>query len=70
MALETLVHRTDAEIAVGAVSAMDDVLSADGIDELLWFFSHPDNDEADQTDGIAAASTVARIATGSRTSQA
>ena len=37
MALETLVHRTDAEIAVGTVSSMDDALSADGIDELLWF---------------------------------
>jgi uncharacterized protein (TIGR03083 family) len=58
MALETLVHRTDAELAVGAVSVMDDVLSADGIDELLWFFSHPDNDEAEQTDGIATTSTV------------
>jgi uncharacterized protein (TIGR03083 family) len=58
MALETLVHRTDAEVAVGAVSVMDDVLSTDGIDELLWFFSHPDNDETEQTDGIAGTSTV------------
>jgi uncharacterized protein (TIGR03083 family) len=65
MALETLVHRTDAEIAVGDVTAMDDVLSADGIDELLWFFTHPENDGEEQTDGIAATSTVA-LSDGSR----
>jgi uncharacterized protein (TIGR03083 family) len=41
MALETLVHRTDAEIAVGQVSPMDDALSADGVDELLWFNEGP-----------------------------
>src|SRR5579863_2534435 len=51
MALETLVHRTDAEIAVGQVSPMDDDLSADGVDELLWFGSHPENEH---DDGIAA----------------
>jgi uncharacterized protein (TIGR03083 family) len=48
MALETLVHRTDAEIAVGEVSPMDDDLSADGVDELLWFGSgDPDAEHAD-----------------------
>jgi uncharacterized protein (TIGR03083 family) len=56
MALETLVHRTDAEIAVGEVSAMDDDLSADGVDELLWFGTHPENTEPD---GVAAPSVVA-----------
>lgn len=39
MALETLVHRVDAQLAVGAVSAMNDDLSADGVDEMLWFGS-------------------------------
>ena len=47
MALETLVHRTDAELAVGDVAPMDDDLSADGVDELLWFGTHPENDDAD-----------------------
>jgi uncharacterized protein (TIGR03083 family) len=55
MALETLVHRTDAEIAVGDVSAMDDVLSADGVDEMLWFLSHP---EMDPDDGIASTEVI------------
>jgi uncharacterized protein (TIGR03083 family) len=56
MALETLVHRTDAEIAVGEVSPMDDELSADGVAELLWFATHPENDEPD---GVPATSVVA-----------
>jgi len=56
MALETLVHRTDAEVAVGDVAPMDNDLSADGIAELLWFGTHPENDEPD---GIEAASVVA-----------
>jgi uncharacterized protein (TIGR03083 family) len=56
MALETLVHRTDAEIAVGEVSPMDDELSADGVAELLWFATHPENNEPD---GVAATSVVA-----------
>lgn len=56
MALETLVHRTDAEIAVGDVAPMDDDLSADGVDELLWFCTHPDNDHGD---GVAATTVVA-----------
>lgn len=56
MALETLVHRTDAEIATGEVSPMDDELSADGVNELLWFGTHPENDHHD---GIAEASVVA-----------
>jgi uncharacterized protein (TIGR03083 family) len=55
MALETLVHRTDAEIAVGDVSAMDDELSADGVDEMLWFLSHP---EMDPDDGIASTEVI------------
>ena len=55
MALETLVHRTDAELATGEVTAMDDGLSADGVNELLWFGSHPENDH---DDGIATQSVV------------
>src|SRR5665213_3886377 len=39
MALETLVHRTDAELATSYVSGMDDELSADGVAEMLWFGS-------------------------------
>lgn len=55
MALETIVHRTDAELAVGQVSPMDDALSADGVDELLWFNSVMDDGESD---GNAATSAV------------
>ncbi|HEV3328715.1 MAG TPA: maleylpyruvate isomerase family mycothiol-dependent enzyme [Acidimicrobiales bacterium] len=62
MALETLVHRTDAEIAVGEVSPMDDELSADGVDELLWFCTHPDNDHHD---GVTA-TTVVELTDGTR----
>jgi uncharacterized protein (TIGR03083 family) len=65
MALETLVHRTDAEIAVGQVAPMDPELSADGVDELLWFFTHPDNDETDG-DNVGGTSVVA-LTDGSRT---
>jgi len=63
MALETLVHRTDAEIAQGDVSAMDDELSADGVDELLWFGSHPENDDDDGVDGPS----VVALTDGTRT---
>jgi uncharacterized protein (TIGR03083 family) len=60
MALETLVHRTDAEIAVGQVSPMDPALSADGVDELLWFLSYPDDDEESEVDdGVVGPSVVA-----------
>jgi uncharacterized protein (TIGR03083 family) len=55
MALETLVHRTDAEVATGVATPMDDELSEDGIDELLWFVTHP---EQDQADGIETTSVV------------
>jgi uncharacterized protein (TIGR03083 family) len=38
MALETLVHRVDAELAVDmSITPMDESLSADGVAELLWF---------------------------------
>jgi uncharacterized protein (TIGR03083 family) len=53
MALETLVHRTDAQIAVGDVTAMDDALSADGVDELLWFLTHPEQENDDGTEGTS-----------------
>jgi uncharacterized protein (TIGR03083 family) len=54
MGLETLVHRTDAELATGDASPMDDELSADGIDEMLWFGSHPENDDDDGSDAAGA----------------
>lgn len=63
MALETLVHRTDAEIAVGRVSKMDAALSADGVDELLWFLSYPDDD----ADGDGDGPSVVALTDGSRT---
>ncbi len=60
MALETLVHRTDAELAIGGATTMDDTLSADGCDELLWFLSEFSEREPapDHDDGIASASVV------------
>jgi hypothetical protein len=60
MALETFVHRTDAEIATGVVSAMNDELSADGVAELLWFGSSDPDIRHD--DGNRASSVVALIA--------
>jgi len=62
MALETLVHRTDAELAVGRIPEMDDELSADGVEELLWFLTHP---EMDHDDGMEATSVV-ELTDGSR----
>ena len=62
MALETVVHRTDAELAVGDATPMDDELSADGVDELLWFGSHPENDEPDGND----AATFVAVTDGTR----
>ena len=48
MSLETLVHRIDVELAVGDATAMDVDLSADGVDELLWFGSaEPEIEQAD-----------------------
>ena len=47
MSLETFVHRTDVELAVGDATEMDEDLSADGVDELLWFGS--DGPETEQT---------------------
>lgn len=63
MALETLVHRTDAELAVGNASPMDDALSADGVNELLWFGLHPDQDHHDAD----ASTSVLALTDGSRT---
>jgi uncharacterized protein (TIGR03083 family) len=63
MALETLVHRTDAELAVGDVTAMDDELSADGVDELLWFGTgDPDVEHDDGND----ATSVLELTDGTR----
>ena len=60
MALETLVHRTDAELAVGRpISTMDDDLSADGVAELLWFCSDPRND---RRDSLGEPTSVALVA--------
>ncbi len=63
MSLETLVHRTDAELAVGDVAAMDGALSADGIDELLWFGSA--DPEVAPTDDIDE-TTVLELTNGTR----
>ena len=38
MAQETVIHRVDAEAAVGAVTAADEALAIDGIDEALQLF--------------------------------
>lgn len=38
MCQETLVHRVDAELALGRVPQVDRVLAADGVDELLTLF--------------------------------
>ncbi|MFF4490678.1 maleylpyruvate isomerase family mycothiol-dependent enzyme [Streptomyces sp. NPDC001544] len=40
MLFETLVHRVDAERAVGGASAVDPVLAADGVDEFLVNLPH------------------------------
>jgi uncharacterized protein (TIGR03083 family) len=55
MAIETLVHRADAQVAIGSATTMDDELSADGVSELLWFGSHP---EQPNGDGIASRSVI------------
>ncbi len=41
---------------------MDDDLSADGVDELLWFGTHPENDHHDGID----ATTVVELTDGTR----
>jgi len=41
MALETAVHRTDAELSVGLRTEVARDLAVDGIDELLWFATAP-----------------------------
>ena len=41
MALETAVHRTDAELASGQRTDVSPELARDGIDELLWFATAP-----------------------------
>jgi len=41
MALETTVHRTDAELSVGQRTEVAPELALDGIDELLWFATAP-----------------------------
>jgi uncharacterized protein (TIGR03083 family) len=37
MAHETVIHRIDAELAIGAVTPIDEVLALDGVDEVLDF---------------------------------
>jgi uncharacterized protein (TIGR03083 family) len=66
MALETLVHRTDAQLAVGDASPMDPELSADGVDELLWFASYPDDDEPDAGRAGDDAGSVVALTDGAR----
>ena len=43
-ALETMVHRWDAENAVGEPGPLDPVLAADGIDEMLFVMIAADDD--------------------------
>jgi len=49
MALETAVHRTDCEVAVGARTPVAAALAVDGIDELLWFATAPWSRVGDRT---------------------
>lgn len=47
MAHETVVHRADAQIALGLPAVIDPVIAADGIDEWLGFLTSPQPGEAD-----------------------
>lgn len=73
MALETLVHRVDAELAArGSAGDMDAELCADGIDELLWFAHtwqseeprHPELDGPRRLIGVEVPGRTWRVALG------
>jgi hypothetical protein len=64
MALETLVHRVDAELAVDmSITPMDESLSADGVAELLWFCTDLDQPIGD---ALGPNTSVALVAGGRR----
>lgn len=51
MALETAVHRVDAELATGTRTPVDPELAIDGIDELVGFLVHDFGDSPPITEG-------------------
>lgn len=63
MAHETVVHRVDAELAVGDPSPVDPDLAVDGVDEVLAIFLAGDWSEAPQD---ASAGQRVAVATGGR----
>jgi uncharacterized protein (TIGR03083 family) len=64
LALETVVHRVDAEITVGAPTAVDAELATDGVDEILVVMLA--GDWSDEPDDALTGQRVA-ISTGRRT---
>jgi uncharacterized protein (TIGR03083 family) len=64
MAHETAVHRTDAELAIGAPTPVDAELAVDGVDEVLLLMLA--GDWSDEPDDAATGQRVA-ISTGGRT---
>lgn len=47
MALETAVHRIDAELAAGRTTPVDPELAADGVDEVVGFLAHDFGDRSE-----------------------
>ena len=47
MALETAVHRIDAELAAGLTTPVDPELAADGVDEVVGFLAHDFGDRSE-----------------------
>lgn len=47
MALETAVHRIDAELAAGRTTPVDPELAADGVDEVVGFMGHDFGDRSE-----------------------
>lgn len=65
MAQETVIHRVDAEAAVGAVTAADEALAIDGIDEALHLFlSYAIGEDPDEDIGTYAGRSL-QVRTGS-----
>jgi hypothetical protein len=64
MALETVVHRVDAEIAMGVPTPVDEDLAVDGIDEILVVMLA--GDWSDEPEDALSGQRVA-ISTGGRT---
>jgi uncharacterized protein (TIGR03083 family) len=51
MAVETVVHRVDAELATGTRTSVDTELAADGVDELIRFLVHDFGDSPTVPEG-------------------